>query len=152
LVSSDGKLLTNRHVVQNGSKAVAKAENGGWFRVLGLLEESTSSDLVMLKIEAKEMQFLELCKSDKIEAGTRIEVIGSTKELEGSLSEGTVSAVRSIDVSNIWLQITAPISPGSSGSPVLNARGEVIGVATASLKSGELLNFAIPVQDIRQIT
>jgi hypothetical protein len=146
LVSSDGKLITNHHVIENAASAVAKAENGGVFPVEGVLAADPKNDLVLLKIKGKDLPFLPLGNSEKIEVGTRIAVIGSPLGLEGTLSEGIVSAMRELPGQEKWLQITAAISPGSSGSPVLIARGEVIGVAGALLQGGQALNFAVPVQ------
>ncbi|MGD0650296.1 MAG: trypsin-like peptidase domain-containing protein [Verrucomicrobiia bacterium] len=145
LVSSDGKLITNHHVIEGAASAVAKAENGGLFPIEGVLADDPKNDLVLLKLTGKDLPFLTLGNSEKIEVGTRIAVIGSPLGLEGTLSEGIVSAVREGENKERMLQITAAISHGSSGSPVLDAKGEVIGVATALLREGQSLNFAIPV-------
>jgi S1-C subfamily serine protease len=71
--------------------------------------------------------------------------------LEGSVSNGIVSAVREISGYGKIIQITAPISPGSSGSPVVNMRGQVIGVATLQAAEGQSLNFAVPSERISQL-
>jgi tetratricopeptide (TPR) repeat protein len=78
------------------------------------------------------------------EIGERVVVVGSPMGLEQTLSEGVVSAIRQTEEFGEILQITAPISPGSSGSPVVNMKGEVVGIATFLLKEGQNLNFAIP--------
>jgi len=144
LVSSDGKLITNFHVIENAASAISKAENGVLFSVEGVLASDPKNDLVLLKIKGNNFPFLMLGKSEKIEVGTRIAVIGSPLGLEGTLSEGIVSAVREAKEVFSILQITAPISPGSSGSPVLNENGEVVGIASALLVGGQSLNFAVP--------
>ncbi|OWU64469.1 MAG: hypothetical protein CBB60_009670 [Armatimonadetes bacterium Cent15-Ar3] len=146
LVSADGKLITNFHVIENAASAVAKAENGGLFPVEGVLASDPKNDLVLLKIKGKELPFLTLGKSENIEVGTRIAVIGSPLGLEGTLSEGIVSAVRELMGDMKVLQVTAAISPGSSGSPVLNVKGEVVGVAASLLRGGQSLNFAVPAE------
>ncbi len=146
LVSSDGKLITNYHVIERAASAVAKAENGGLFPVEGVLASDPKNDLVLLKIKGKDLPFLTLGNSDKIEVGTRIAVIGSPLGLEGTLSEGIVSAERELMGDVRLLQVTAAISPGSSGSPVLDAKGEVIAVARALLREGQALNFATPIE------
>jgi tetratricopeptide (TPR) repeat protein len=151
LVSSDGKLITNHHVIENAASAVAKAENGGLFLVEGVLADDPKNDLVLLKLKGKDLPFLPLGSSEKVEAGTRVVVIGSPLGLEGTLSEGIVSAIRDLIGEQLLLQITAAISPGSSGSPVLNARGEVIGIATALLHGGQSLNFAVPVETAKAV-
>ncbi|MGD0651626.1 MAG: trypsin-like peptidase domain-containing protein [Verrucomicrobiia bacterium] len=146
LVSSDGKLITNHHVIEKAASAVAKAENGGLFPIEGVLADDPKNDLVLLKLKGKDLPFLPLGETEKIEVGTRIAVIGSPLGLEGTLSEGIVSAVRELMGDIRLLQITAAISPGSSGSPVLDAKGEVIGIASALLRGGQALNLAVPVE------
>ncbi len=152
LVSSDGKLITNHHVIEGASSAVAKAESGGLFPVEGVLADDPKNDLVLLKLKGKDLPFLTLGSSDKIEVGTRIAVIGSPLGLEGTVSEGIVSAVRGLTNDMRILQITAAVSPGSSGSPVLNGSGAVVGVATALLRDGQSLNFAVPVERAIELT
>jgi tetratricopeptide (TPR) repeat protein len=146
LVSADGKLITNFHVIEKAASAIAKSENGGLFPVEGVLASDPKNDLALLKIKGKELPFLTLGKSENIEVGTRIAVIGSPLGLEGTLSEGIVSAVRELMGDIRKLQITAAISPGSSGSPVMNTKGDVIGIAVAQLKGGQALNLAVPVE------
>jgi S1-C subfamily serine protease len=87
---------------------------------------------------------LSLGDSTKVAVGDEIYVIGNPQGLEGTFSQGIVSSIRKIGTDTL-LQITAPISPGSSGGPVLDSKGEVIGVAVATFKGGQNLNFAIPV-------
>ena len=130
----------------NAASAVAKAENGGIFPIEGFLADDPTNDLVLLKIKGKDLPFLTLGTSNRIEVGTRIAVIGSPLGLEGTLSEGIVSAVREIMSDITKLQITAAISHGSSGSPVMNAKGDVVGVASALMQEGQALNFAVPVE------
>jgi len=151
LISSDGKLITNHHVIEKGATALAKAENGGTFAVVGVLADDATQDVVLLRIEAKSILSLELGSSEGVEPGARIAVIGSPLGLEGSLSEGIVSAVRELPDKSRVLQITAAVSPGSSGSPVLNAKGEVIGVASAQVVEGQSLNFAVPVEVVKDL-
>src|SRR5262249_16479607 len=79
----------------------------------------------------------------KVEIGDQVFVIGNPLGLEGTLSQGIVSALRKLD-QNSLIQITAPISSGSSGGPVLSIDGKVIGVAVATFVRGQNLNFAIP--------
>jgi len=105
-------------------------------------------DLAVLKAEAEDVPFLPVETTETPEAGTKIAVIGSPLALEGTLSEGIVSAVRKGE-EGTWIQITAPVSPGSSGSPVLNQHGRVIGVATLnSAGRYQNLNFARSSNDL----
>ncbi len=79
--------------------------------------------------------------------GDKIVVFGSPLGLQGSISDGIVSTIRNTTNGN-YIQITAPISPGSSGSPVVNMSGRVVGIATLNIKGGQNLNFAIPAQEV----
>lgn len=151
LVSKDGKLITNHHVIENGANVVAKAENGGRFSVLGVLADDGERDLALLALDGKDFKPLPLGSTSSVESGTRVAVIGSPLGLEGTLSEGIVSAVRDYPTKSRWIQITAALSPGSSGSPVLSVSGDVIGVATAELREGQALNFAIPVEAVKEL-
>ncbi|NBS06089.1 MAG: LysM peptidoglycan-binding domain-containing protein [Verrucomicrobia bacterium] len=149
-ISSEGLLVTNQHVIAGAHSVVAKAENGGLFPVTRIVAIDKINDLALLEIKAKDLPFLSLAPDGSAEAGTRIAVVGSPLGLEGTLTEGIVSARRRLpkerrDV----LQISAPISKGSSGSPVLDAQGRVIGVASFLLQDGQSLNFASPSEKLR---
>jgi len=98
-----------------------------------------------LQADISGVPFLNLGEEDASEVGQRVAVIGSPLGLDGTLSEGIISAKRKLDDGPLWLQISAAVSPGSSGSPVMNAKGEVIGVATMVLTGGQSLNFAVPI-------
>jgi len=152
LVSSDGLLVTNQHVVAEAHTIIAKAENGGLFPVTRIVATDPRNDLALIQFNAKDLPFLALAPDGSAEAGTRISIIGSPLGLEGTLTEGIVSARRRLpkekrDV----LQISAPISQGSSGSPVLDSQGRVIGVASFLLQDGQALNFASPSEQLRKL-
>jgi S1-C subfamily serine protease len=84
------------------------------------------------------------------EVGDDIYVVGSPRRLEGTFSTGVVSAYREHD-DHIQLQISAPISSGSSGGPVLNNQARVIGVSVSTIVAGQNLNFAVPVEYLREL-
>ena len=143
-VSADGKLVTNFHVIEGKDRLTAKSQNGGLFLVKSVLAIDKEHDLALLQIEARNLPFLELGDSASINSGAGVVVIGNPIGLEASVTQGIISAKRVIDSQGEILQISAAISPGSSGSPVFNAQGKVVGVATFKLVKGESLNFAIP--------
>jgi S1-C subfamily serine protease len=152
LISTDGKLVTNHHVIERAAKISAKAENGGSFQVEGILADDPKNDLTILKLKGKDLPFLALGDDGKLEVGARVAVVGSPLGLEGTLSEGIVSAMRELNGQVKLLQITAPVSHGSSGSPVINAKGDVVGIASALLSGGQALNFAVPVAYATQLS
>jgi len=150
-ISSD-RIITNRHVIEKSSRVEIHLMNGSKYAAKGVLAIDGEGDLALIQVDVpKELAVpLPLVQSAPLE-GESIVVIGNPFGLEGSVSNGIVSAVREIPGYGKIIQITAPISPGSSGSPVVNMRGQVIGVATLQAAEGQSLNFAVPSQRISQL-
>lgn len=150
-ISKDGRLITNYHVIEEAVSAVAKIETQAFFGVEGILAASPENDLAILKVKALGTVPLELGNSSSNEVGDRVAIIGSPLGLEGTLSEGIISAKRDANTVNELLQITAAISHGSSGSPVMNSEGKVIGVATLLSEEGQSVNFAVPIEQAKTL-
>ncbi len=150
-VAADGTLVTNAHVLEGAVTAEAKLENGAAYNILGVLKVAIEKDLVIAKVDAKKVPFLRIATGALPEAGTRVVVVGSPFGLEGSVSEGIISGQRTAKPDDEWLQITAAISPGSSGSPVIDPQGNVVGVATFIVAKGQSVNFARPAEYISQL-
>lgn len=141
------RFITNYHVLAGASHVEVKTSDKKRYSVERIVAEDKASDLVVATTENPyvDIEYGNLKISAVMpEVGERIIVVGSPLGLEQTLSEGVVSAVRDIPDLGEIMQITAPISPGSSGSPVVNLRGEVVGVATLQLAKGQNLNFAMP--------
>ena len=150
-VSGD-KVITNRHVIEKSSRVEIHLVDGKKFQVRGVLAIDGEGDLALLQVDvppgtAAPLQIIRATPQE----GESIVVIGNPYGLEGSISNGIVSAVREIPGYGKIIQITAPISPGSSGSPVVNMRGQVIGVATLQAAEGQSLNFAVSAERILQL-
>jgi hypothetical protein len=145
LISSDGKLITNAHVIQGAREIIAKNHNGAFFRVRRVVTTDEKNDLAILQLDVTDMPSLAVGDSDHARKGDRIVIVGSPFGFEGTLSEGVVSALRKTDGHLTSIQFTAAISPGSSGSPLIGLDGKVIGVATCTVRDGQALNFAIPI-------
>jgi hypothetical protein len=140
----DDLVATNLHVVEGASGGYAKIVGEKQkYDIAGFVGIDAQRDLVLLKITAARAPFLSLGDSRRVAVGDEIYAIGNPQGLEGTFSKGIISGIRKVG-KDILLQITAPISPGSSGGPILNAQGEVIGVAVAAFRGGQNLNFAIP--------
>src|SRR6266851_2868119 len=150
-IDSD-RVVTNRHVIENAYRAEVHSFNGYVYPVKGVVAVDAEGDLAVLRIEAPagQVRSLSLDRTSPQE-GESIVVIGNPFGLEGSVTNGIVSAVRDIPTFGRIIQITAPISPGSSGSPVVNMHGQVIGVATLQITGGQSVNFAIPSERIAQL-
>ncbi len=146
------KIITNRHVIEKSSRVEIHLMNGKKFQARGVLAIDGEGDLALLQVDVppNSAAALPLVQTAPQE-GESIVVIGNPFGLEGSVSNGIVSAVREIPGYGKIIQITAPISPGSSGSPVVNMRGQVIGVATLQAAEGQSINFAVPSVRIAQL-
>lgn len=146
------KIVTNRHVIENASKVEIKLSSGKTYLASGVLAVDGEADLVLLQVSVPREQAAPLMIDDAApQEGESIVVIGNPFGLEGSVSNGIVSAVREIAGYGRIIQITAPISPGSSGSPVVNMRGQAVGIATLQAAEGQSLNFAVPAARIANL-
>jgi S1-C subfamily serine protease len=144
-IAEHDRIITNHHVLEGASHAEVKAREGKGYVVTHVVAEDKDGDLLKVGIQLPDppMQGLRITRILP-EVGERVVVVGSPLGLEQTVTDGIVSAVRDIPRFGKILQITAPISSGSSGSPVVNLRGEVIGVATVQMREGQNLNCAIP--------
>lgn len=144
-----GLLVTNRHVAALGEGGVAVLADGAKLKLLNVIAEDEPSDLVLLTVEAAghELPALSTRQALPLE-GEKVVVIGNPHGLGHSVSDGIISAVRKMPDGTVVLQTTAPVSPGSSGSALLNMSGEVIGIISAQFAEGQNLNFAIPASQV----
>jgi hypothetical protein len=148
-INQNGDVVTNYHVIQGASSAEIKTTDGNTYPITYILAGDEQSDLIRLSVNISSKYVYPLSLNKTIpEIGESIIVYGSPLGLENTVSDGIVSAIRDIPNYGRIIQITAPISPGSSGSPVLNMKGEVIGIATLQMVEGQNLNFAIPSERI----
>ncbi|HEX5884675.1 MAG TPA: tetratricopeptide repeat-containing serine protease family protein, partial [Pyrinomonadaceae bacterium] len=141
-----GQVVTNLHVVRGAVRAEIKTLDGKgkMFQANGVLAVDEEGDLALLSVDMP----LERARASELaselpDEGEPIFVIGNPLKLEGSVSDGIVSAVREVPNSYRIIQITAPISHGNSGSPVFNLRGQVLGVVTVKVTNGQNINLAI---------
>jgi tetratricopeptide (TPR) repeat protein len=140
-------VVTNLHVVRGAVRAEIKTLDGKGkvYAVNGAVAIDEEGDLALLSIDMpldQRGRSTELAR-ELPDEGESIFVIGNPLKLEGSVSDGIVSAVREVPNSYRIIQITAPISHGNSGSPVFNLRGEVLGVVTVKVTNGQNINLAI---------
>ena len=144
------QIATNLHVIKGAAQGTAKRVGQQTeYTIEGFTVMDKKSDLVILQVSGSDVQPLLLGDSDTVEIGEPVYVAGNPKGfLEGTFSDGIISAVRGDSTGKLF-QMTAPISSGSSGGPVLNGRGEVIGVSVATLRDGQNLNFAIPSNSLK---
>jgi S1-C subfamily serine protease len=141
---SGNLIATNRHVVQCGVKGSIKLTGQQSQRPITSIyvDDGSPYDLALINVEGPSAKPLPLSKGQNITVGKTVYVAGNPRGLEGTFSNGIISGIRKDER---VIQFTAPISPGSSGGPLINDSGEVIGVATAAVKDSQNLNFAVEI-------
>jgi len=149
-INTKGDLATNHHLFSGSVKAIIKTLAGRKGEITGIIKNDPKLDLLIAKTTFRNTTPLPLGDSDKIMVGEDVVGMGNPQGLDGSISLGVICDVRKADGVDL-IQITAPISPGSSGGPVFNLAGEVIGISTAFLDLGQDLNFAMPVNYLKTL-
>lgn len=146
VVHPDGLIATSRHVADNALYMNITFNTGAVSGEAQLVAQSKEVDLALLKIQAANLPTAVIGNSDTVLPGQIITVIGNPRRLQNTVSSGLISQVRQKANGILWHQISAPISPSSSGSPVFNENGEVVSVAFGSYKGegNQNLNFAVP--------
>lgn len=152
-LTQDGLLATNRHVCEDSLYLNITSQQGIVSGEAQIIAVAQNVDLALLKIQAQNLPTVKINASDPVLPGQDITVIGNPRRLQNTVTAGLISQVRQKADGIIWYQISAPISPSSSGSPVFNEEGEVIAVAFASLngENNQNLNFAIPADYLLQL-
>ena len=153
VLTPDGLIATNRHVLQEALYLNLTFNNGTISGEAFPLTQSDQVDLALLKIQAQHLPHVTLGNCDNVQPGQTITVIGNPRRLQNTVSSGIISQIRQQKDGTLWFQISAPISPSSSGSPVFDAQGHVIAVAFASLAGAQNqnLNFAIPIDYLTKL-
>jgi V8-like Glu-specific endopeptidase len=147
LVTADGEIVTNFHVIAHTKRATVRLANQDAYDTVEVIDVDKRKDVAILKIKAVGLPFLTLGQSDSVEVGQTVYSLSNplgALDLQNTLSQGILSGIRQGDGYH-YFQISAPISHGSSGGPIFNSYGEVIGIAVASLEEGQNLNFAVPI-------
>ena len=144
-VQSNGTIITNNHVIKNATEITVRLSNGEAYRRAYVLSKDELRDIAILRIEASDVPILKLGNSNQSKVGEEVLLIGAPRGLEQTVSNGIISGIRVLDDGTRVIQTTAAASPGSSGGPLLDRSGNVVGILTFSLVTGQNLNFAIPV-------
>ncbi|MCX6844262.1 MAG: trypsin-like peptidase domain-containing protein [candidate division WOR-3 bacterium] len=150
MVDPSGVIVTCYHVINGAYPAVVKLLNGASFQDIWVLGCDSTKDVAVIKVKGRDLPAVRLAGSDDVEVGERVVAIGNPRGLENTISDGLLSGVREMEGFNL-LQISAPISPGSSGGPVFNSVGRVVGIASATLTESQNLNFCVPIRYARPL-
>jgi len=146
-------IVTNYHVVYPAVRIDVRFEDKSTGIASRVLVEDFSADIAVLTVTsvAKPEQVLKLCEGNAPPIGARVFAIGSPLGFTNTLSDGLVSGYREREGASPWMQISTPISPGSSGGPLLSVGGCVLGMTSATATDGQNLNFAVPVKEITRV-
>jgi len=150
-VINGGFIVTNHHVIENAKCCIAWNKGSNTFPIMKVVADDKYRDIAILETISNDNKSLALGNSDDAHIGMRIAVIGNPEGFENTISEGMISGIRNLDTYNNVFQISAPISKGSSGSPMFNSNNEVVGMVSSFYKDGQLINFAIPSNQINDL-
>ena len=151
LALADDVVLTAWHVVADARSVCAVFADGQRVNVIGCIDYDGGRDLALLKLEKRLPHRRASIGRELPAVAARAYVIGSPRGYDFSISDGLISQIRSVQ-GFLQYQLSCPISPGNSGSPVFNQRGEVIGIASWTKAGAQNLSFAIPTQDLLRLS
>ena len=153
IIDDSGVILTSAHVIESGENIIITMSNGKNYIARILRKFGDKQDIVLLKIEPKQkLKTVKLGDSEKIKVGQKVLAIGNPFGFNGTLTQGIISR---IDYAKNRIQTDAAINPGSSGGPLLNQKGEIIGINQAIFNpdnniSNIGIGFAIPINTIKE--
>lgn len=144
-VDTNGKIATNYHVIKGAYSAKVKTSDGKVFNVTKVFAYDAAQDMALIKVDTTSLKPVTLGDSDKVGTGDKIYTIGSPLGLDHTMSDGLISTKSRLINGIMAIQISAPISHGSSGGALVNEHAETIGITFAGIDEGQNLNFAIPI-------
>jgi serine protease Do len=155
IIDRSGYILTNNHVVQRADEITVRMTDGREFRAR-VMGRDAKTDLSLIKIpsEGHNLPFLPLGDSDKMRVGDWVLAIGNPFGLAHTVTKGIISATGRVIGTGPYdnfLQTDAPVNPGNSGGPIVSLKGEVVGIATAIIATGQGIGFAVPSNMARDI-
>jgi serine protease Do len=152
VVSSDGLVVTAAHVIEGATSAIVRFPDGEELNVEGVVAIDRAKDFAIVRVAGFDLPTVPLGDADDVSVGQRVIAIGAPAftTLAGTVSDGLISSERIRDGTRM-LQISVPVSPGSSGGPVMTEQGEVIGLVVSSITADDVqnLNFALPINYVR---
>jgi hypothetical protein len=151
IVSADGKIATNLHVIRELSSGGVQLASGDKFDSFSILAFDERKDLAIIKVAGFDLPPINLGNSNSIQVGEPTLVIGSPRGLQGSVTTGVISSIRDDPFGGGFemIQTDAAVNPGNSGGPLVNQKGEVVGMICSKMRGTENLNFAIPINYLR---
>ncbi len=151
IIDAKGYVVTNVHVINGASTVRAHTYSNNRYDVKEIVGYDLNADIVVLKIEASGLKALGFGDSDELKVGEKAIAAGNPAGLSFTVTEGIVSAFRTFNSLN-YIQTDVPINPGNSGGPLINTKGEIIGINNFKVGGFEGLGFAIASNEVRTIT
>ncbi len=150
-IEEGGVIATNFHVISGASSIKCTFDNNTSYEVDYILNYNPLKDIALLHLkDAKDLPVVKLSDSDKVELAEEVLAIGNPMELQNTVSDGIISGIRNFYGIN-YIQTTASISSGSSGGPLFNSNGNVIGITSMTLMGAQNINFAIPINYVKKL-
>lgn len=144
-LSASGEAMTNFHVIEDGASAKIKTADGKKYTVSGVYAYNKQIDLARIQVDGSGFTPIVIDTTGNVTAGAKVYAIGSPQGLDNTISDGIISNPKRTLEGMDFIQTTASISHGSSGGALLNTAGQLIGITSATIESGQNLNLAIPV-------
>lgn len=151
-LSSDGEAVTNWHVLDGAASAKITTIDGKTYAVSGVYDYDAENDLARIQIQGSGFTAMQADYSGTLITGSTVYAIGNPMGLENSISAGIISSARRVVNGVTFIQVTTPISSGSSGGALINEKGELIGITSATVSNGQNLNLAIPISALTPLT
>lgn len=154
VIDKNGVVVTNHHVIGNSKDITVSLNNGKEYACKEIINYDILKDICILQLDtADELPYISLGEYNRIDIGQAAFTIGNPLGLKYRISDGIVAQKEEVGFRGKIIQFTCPISPGSSGSPLLNAKGQVIGIVSSSIVDpyAQNLNFAVSSDDIKDL-
>jgi S1-C subfamily serine protease len=149
IVDGSGTIVTNLHIIQDLKSGGVRLINGDIYDKFVIRAIDERKDIAILQVAGFDLPILPLGNSNNLQTGEKVVIIGNPLGLEASVTTGIVSAIRQLSEGLQVIQTDAAANPGNSGGPMLNMKGEIVGVVSFKLSGAENLNFAIPINYVR---
>ena len=152
IVDRKGYVVTNVHVINGASSISVVAYSGSTYNANTIVGYDSNADIAVLKIDASNLRALSFGNSDALKVGEKVIAAGNPAGLAFTVTEGIVSAFRTAENGIRYIQTDVPINPGNSGGPLINAKGEIVGINNFKISGGfEGLGFAISSNKVKEV-
>ena len=152
IIDAKGYVVTNLHVINGASIIRVTAYSGKTYNIQAIAGYDESADIAVLKIEAAGLKALGFGDSSQLKVGEKVIAAGNPAGLAFTVTEGIVSAFRTGDNNLKYIQTDVPINPGNSGGPLINTKGEIVGINNFKIGGFEGLGFAISSNNVESVT